>query len=329
MLQSRSFLRDSLAAIIAGALLTPAVAGADPFLTRNQNPLLTLYGLPGVLPSRLARSGEARAAAVVNWTNAAASDEAGDREYTMDAEVQEFRVHLEHAAGEKFSIRGELAYRRVSGGTLDAFVEDFHDLFGLPDGPRSVMPRDELLIEYLDGGNSLLHIEEEGSGVADIPISAGYQLIATDERALAAWLTVKAPVGEVEELTGSGAMDVALSLSGDASLADRWKIFGQIDVTWLGEGDLLTELQEDFAWSALAGVTWNAWRGLDLTVQLNANSSVYDIPDLDLAGDAVLMTIGGSYRTEAGWQFDVGISEDIQVEASPDVVFNFALRHDF
>jgi hypothetical protein len=146
---------------------------------------------------------------------------------------------------------------------------------------------------------------------------------------VATWLTVKAPVGDADDLSGSGAVDVALSLAAEAALAERWQVFGQMDIAWLGEGDVLTELQEDFAWSALAGVTWNAWRGLDLTVQFNANSSIFDVPDLDLAGDAVLVTFGGSYRTAGGWQFDFGVSEDIEVDASPDVAFNFALRHDF
>lgn len=238
-------------------------------------------------------------------------------------------MHLEHSLGGKFAIRAELPLRHLSGGTLDSLIEDWHDIFGLPDGSRTELPRDELLVEYRENGVGLLHIDESGSGLGDIPVSLGYQLAASDGRAVATWLTVKAPVGDADDLSGSGAVDVAVSLAAEAALAERWQVFGQMDIAWLGEGDVLTELQEDFAWSALAGVTWNAWRGLDLTVQFNANSSIFDVPDLDLAGDAVLVTFGGSYRTAGGWQFDFGVSEDIEVDASPDVAFNFALRHDF
>ena len=60
-------------------------------------------------------------------------------------------------------------------------------------------------------------------------------------------------------------------------------------------------------------MSWNAWRGLDLTVQFAGNSRVFNAPT-NLAGDAVAVTFGGSYRTVAGWRFDLGIAEDIQVK---------------
>ena len=40
------------AALFVAGLIVPA-AHAEPFLTRNQNPLLALYGLPAPLPARL------------------------------------------------------------------------------------------------------------------------------------------------------------------------------------------------------------------------------------------------------------------------------------
>jgi long-subunit fatty acid transport protein len=49
----------------------------------------------------------------------------------------------------------------------------------------------------------------------------------------------------------------------------------------------------------------------------------------ELDGDAVVLTFGGTYRTTGGWQFDVGVSEDVEVDASPDVVFNIAARRGF
>ena len=67
-------------------------------------------------------------------------------------------------------------------------------------------------------------------------------------------------------------------------------------MAWLGEGDVLADLQQDFAGSLLAGATWNAWRSLELTTQLEANTAVLDT-GTDLDGDAVVLTIGGRYRT--------------------------------
>jgi hypothetical protein len=92
---------------------------------------------------------------------------------------------------------------------------------------------------------------------------------------VATWLTVKLPTGDAERLSGSGATDVALSVAASRELSDRWQPFGQASLVWLGEGDLLPELQEDYAGSLLAGLTWQATAAFELTGQLEANTAVF------------------------------------------------------
>jgi hypothetical protein len=316
-------------AMVCGGLLLPPVATAGPFLTRNQNPLLALYGLPSPLPARLPAEGGGRTAGFVNWSNTAKLENSGDPTFTLDAEVVEVRFDLEYAISPKVALRGELPWRQVSGGSLDGFIDNWHQVFGLPNGSRNRLPKDQFLIEYTDSGTTLLRLDESTSGIGDIPVSVGYQLHASDSRSVAAWLTVKAPTGDASDLTGSGAADIALSLAMQSQVSDSWELFGQINGTWLGKGDLLPTLQKNAVWSGLAGVTWNPWRGLDLTVQLEGNSTVFDGGGTQLSGDAVVLTFGGSYRTQGGWQFDLGISEDVQGGASPDIAFNFGVRRGF
>lgn len=317
------------AAILAMAALLADPASAEPFLTRNQNPLLALYGLPSPLPARLPESGGGRVASVVNWSNTEKDESAGDGTYTLDAEVFELRLHVVHAISERFAIQGELPWRKVSEGSLDGFIDDWHSVFGLPGGSRRRLPENELLIEFRQGDATLFRFDESASGIGDIPIAVGYQLQATDRTALATWLTVKAPVGSADDLTGSGAVDIAATLSGQSQLHDRWQLFGQASVAWLGEGDLLPELQESFAWTLMGGLSWNAWRSLDLTAQVEANSRIFDGLHSEFDGDAFVITFGGSWRTAGGWRFDVGVSEDLQAGASPDIAFNLAVRRDY
>ena len=305
-----------------------APAHADPILTRNQHPLVALYGLPLPLAARLPRAGSDNIGATLNWSNIATTDTTGQRSYTLDGEVLEVRVQAEHAVGERFAVQGQLAWRQLSGGSLDSLVESWHDLFSLPNGSRNRLPEDELLIEYRSGESTLLRVDDESSGLADLPLSLGYQLTASEQGAVAAWLTIKAPTGEAADLTGSGAVDVALSLAGERRLSERWQLFGQANVAWLGNGDVLADLQQDFAGSLLAGTTWKAWRGLELTAQLEANTAVMDT-GTDIDGDAVVLTLGGRYRTDAGWAFDFGFSEDLQVDASPDIVFVLGVQRTF
>jgi hypothetical protein len=304
-------------------------SGAAPLLTRNQNPLVLPYGLPLPLPARLPAAGEGRASLDVNWSNAANLETSGEREFTLDAETVDVRLRLEHAFGERWGALVELPWRSISGGTLDGFIENWHDFFGLPEGPRRRMPRDRLLIDYQESGETLLHVDESASGIADIPLGVGYQVASSADRALTAWLTIDVPVGDSDDLLGSGALDAALSVAGEMQLSDRWQLFGQVDAIWLGDGDILPEYQQNFVLAGLAGVSWNAWRALDLTVQFYANSRVFDVPVTGLSGDAVVLSYGGTWRTAGGWRFDFGMNEDIDVDASPDATFYFLAQKAF
>jgi hypothetical protein len=172
-------------------------------------------------------------------------------------------------------------------------------------------------------------LDRAAPGVPDLPLAFGYQLRASDSGALAGWLSVKLPTGSVDDLTGSGAVDVALSLAATRQLGERGQAFAQVNLAWLGEGDLLPTLQEDHAWSVLGGASWHAWRGLDLTAQLEGNSGVLDSGLDDFDGGALVLSFGGTWHTSQGWRFEFGLSEDIQADASPDVVFDLAARRDF
>ena len=321
--------RFATAAVVVLCSLWPFATEAAPVITHNQNPLILPYGLPLPLPARLALPGEGRASLDVNWSNAANLESSAERDFTLDAGTVDVRLRVERGFGERWGAMIELPWRSLSGGTLDGFIENWHDFFGLPDGPRKRMPRDRLLIDYQESGETLLHVDDSASGIADIPLGAGYQVMKSDDRALAAWLTIDVPVGDSDDLLGSGALDAALSLAGEVQLAERWQLFGQVDAVWLGDGDILPQYQQSFVVAGLAGVSWNAWRALDLTVQFYANSKVFDVPVTALSGDAVVLSYGGTWRTSGGWRFDFGMNEDIDVDASPDATFYFLVQKGF
>ena len=326
MIPCRPAALPALLALVA--LATPGVH-ADPLLTRNQNPLVLPYGLPSPLPSRLPATDTGRATLDINWSNSADDDISDPHQFTIDAETQDVRLRLEYAFTGNWAGLIELPWRHLSGGTLDGLIENWHDLFGLPNGARDRMPDDRLLIQYQEGDEVQLQVDDDASGIADVPVALGYQLKASDRSALAGWLSVDVPVGDSSELLGSDATDVALSLAGQTQLAEHWQLFGQVDAVWLGQGDILAQYQESFAWAGLAGVSWNAWRSLDLTVQVYANSRIFDVSIDGLSGDAVVLSYGGTWRTPGGWRFDFGMNEDVEVNASPDMTFYLAVQHGF
>ena len=317
-----------VAALVIGTLV-PGLLVAEPLVTMNQNPMVLPYGLPLPLPARLASDGAGRYGLVVNWSNTATEESSGRWEATIDAETFDLRLRGEYAFGERWSVMGELPWRSIGGGSLDGAIESWHDFWGLPEGDRKDMPQDRYLIEAQVDGQTVLLYDDDASGIADIPLRVGYQLLADEKSAVSAWLSVDLPTGDADDLLGSGATDVVASVAAQSQVAEHWQVFGQFDVAWLGDGDIVPQYQESWVVAGLAGVTWNAWRALDLTVQLYANSQVFDIPVTGLSGDAVVLGFGGTWRTEHGWRFDIGMNEDVQVDASPDATFYALLQKSF
>src|SRR5690606_24120509 len=124
------------------------------------------------------------------------------------------------------------------------------------------------------------------TGLGDLQATLGYSLLASPDSAVMAWLSVELPTGDEDKLTGNGATDVSLVLSAQHRLNERWSAFGQISGTWLGDSDLLSIKQENVAWSAMAGISVRAWRGLSFKAQLDAHTALYDSA-LDILNEAV------------------------------------------
>lgn len=262
----------------------------------------------------------------LNWASTSLVQRAGAEQLIVDAETREARVTIGHTWSNGFAAQLELPYRYTGGGVLDDAIDSWHDLFDLPEGARATLPTDRIRIAYARNGAVLLDVDSSASGVSDVSLDFGYSLQSTTATDIAAWLSVKLPTGDAERLTGSGATDVSLAIAGGHQLNQDWSLFAQVAVTRLGDGDRLSAQQSDVVWSGFAGVGWRAWRGLEVKAQLDAHSAVFDEVDLDFLGDALVLTVGGDYRFESGWQFDLAVSEDIAVESASDVVFVFGLR---
>lgn len=256
----------------------------------------------------------------VYWGSTALMQESGNEALLVDAETREARFTLQGALSERLSWQVQLPYRYTGGGNLDGFIDGWHDFFGLSEGARSTLPSDQIDIAYTRAGVRKLDIGSSRNGPADVQAALGYQVHNSTDSAMMTWLTVKLPTGDADKLNGSGATDVSLLFTGRQRLNERWSAFGQVAATYLGEGDLPPDQQRSVVWSGMAGVSVQAWRGLSLKAQVDAHTAAYD-SNLDFFSEAVVLTVGGDYRFASGWRLDLGVSEDIAVEHSPDVAF--------
>jgi hypothetical protein len=304
--------------LLFSVLFAAAGAHADPFATRDQNPLLAGFGLPAPLPTNVAALPTWDAQ--FNWSNSAIEQEDGSEHLTVDAETKELRLILAHAWDTHWATRVQIPYREISGGSLDSFIDDWHDRFGLPKGIRPQQPHDRLRIDYSQNGLNQLHVNDPSRGIGDALFDVGYQLSASENTKMMLWTSIKLPTGDMDELSGSEAVDETVAVAAEHAFGSRWTLSAQLAGTHLGDGDLLASQQKSFVTSGTLSLSFACSAATELTAQLDAHSAAFD-SELKFLGSAEILTLGGVHRFKSGWRLELGVSEDIAVDASPDVVF--------
>ena len=288
--------------------------------TRDQNPLLAGLALPMPALTRVPGKGSIELAAAFNWGTTALVETNSREDLIVDAETREFRLQGAWGLTDRLALQWQLPYRYTGAGTLDSFIDSWHDFFGLPEGDRATLPKDQYRIAYERDNVVLIDSDASVEGLGDISVGLLYALAASERRHTTIAVDVEVPTGDADRYTGNGALDIVVVLAAEQRLGDRWTAYGQAGVSWLGDGDLLQAQQRDVVFSAMTGIGFDIASAVRLNVQLDAHSAAYEGSDIDYLGEAVILTLGGSIRFEH-WQLDLGVSEDILVEASPDVAF--------
>lgn len=312
---------------VLGWLLAASVS-AEPFLTRDQNSLLGGSALPMPLPADLGTSGSTRVDIAANWSSTASSGLNADEALLVDVESREVRLLVAHAVNDLYTARLQLPYRQLTTGVLDGFIDRWHRTLGLPEGARKFLERDQFQIGYLRGGQTVLNRREPLQGFGDLTIEAGRQIWKSARSSGTLWLSVEAPTGNENTLLGNGAWDAGIRLSGRNMLGKRSTAYWQAGITRMGRGGPLAEWQNDWIVSGTGTYEFAVTQALHFKGQIDAHSASYK-SGVDFLGSATILTIGGHYRFSSGMQLDAGISEDIDVGASPDVNFCFALSRSF
>jgi hypothetical protein len=302
---------------------TAAHAATTALPTRDQNPLLAGFALPMPAPTRLPAAREWDFAAAFNWSTSAVVEMGGPEELIVDAETRELRLTGVWGWSDRLALRWQLPYRYTGAGVLDSFIDSWHDFFGLPGGNRNILPKDEMRIAYGRDDTVVFDIDSSAKGIGDISVGVAYALRSNDATHVTLAFDLELPTGDASRFTGNEAVDATALIAAEHRFAERWTAYGQAAVSFLGEGELLAEQQHSVLASGLFGIAFDATPGVRFNVQVDAHSPAFDT-GLDYLSEAAILTLGGSFRFDT-WQLELGVSEDIIVDASPDVVFVFGL----
>ena len=116
-------------------LLVPGSAVGDPgrlLSTRSYNPFTQIFGLP-TQPSLIQpEPGAWQSKLVLQAANHADAARRGDEAVMLDGETHFATLTVSRGVNERWALGADLPYVAHRPGSLDGFIEDWHDLWGNP-----------------------------------------------------------------------------------------------------------------------------------------------------------------------------------------------------
>jgi hypothetical protein len=328
-------LRILLLIIISYPAITEA-ADIVPFATRNQSPLIQIFGLPAIGDSAVLNRAEKQVGLSVDLASNYTSSSAAGEYILLDGESLRINMQGRYGLGKGLEIGVEIPWVVIGGGFLDDFIIKYHDAFGFPQGGRDAAPRNHLLYLYRKNNIDRLRLENSSTGIGDISLQGGWQLYkgqGDSPGAVSMRAALKLPTGDSDQLHGSGSTDLALWLSAGSAFplpTGHFVIYGAAGLLGMTEGKILKDQQRNLVGFGSLGVGWDPFSWLALKIQADAHTPFYRESGLkEVDAYSVQLTIGGTVAFDTKTSLDIGVSEDLIVATAPDVVFHLALRRTF
>jgi hypothetical protein len=307
-----------------------------PFATRNQSPLLSIFGLPAANDPEVIAPGTKQLSLSADLASNYVSDAAASEQILLDGESLRINLRGRLGLASGLEIGLEIPFIVLGGGFLDDFIIGYHNTFGFPQGGRDTAPRNRLLYLYSKNNVEKLRLENSSSGIGDISLQGGWQLYKGQgdyPGALSLRAQLKLPTGDSDRLQGSGSTDLALWLDAGKGFplpVGHFVVYGGAGLLAMTNGKVLPDQQRNFAGFGNAGIGWDPFSFLVLKIQADAHTPFYQNSQLkEVDSYSVQLTIGGTIALGKKTSIDIGVTEDLIVNTAPDVVFHLALRRTF
>ena len=308
-----------------------------PFYTQNQSPMTQIFGLPAAGEARVLSKGTTCALVVADVASNFASDSSPRESILLDGESYRFTLALRYGITDRLEAGIDVPYVGQGGGVLDSFIIGWHKFFSLPQGGREEAARNRLLYTYTKDGRNRLLVDDSSFDVGDVRFYGGLQIYDDGEqnpRTVALRASIKAPTGNSDQLHGSGSTDFALWLTAsDDYRLPTWlghfTIFGAAGGMYVTDGAILRDRQRNVAGFGTFGFGWGPADWIALKAQVSGHTPFFQSELRELGKSALQLIIGGTLAFSPWTSLDIGVSEDIIVNTSPDVAFHLALKRLF
>ncbi len=316
-----------------GMRLAAADRAADsgfprPLPVAGQTPVTGIFGIPRAQGTDTPGAGQSHWGATLDVTSHFQGSEAGDESIFFDGETTRLALQARYGINDDWNLGVEVPWVHHGPGFLDQFIVEWHDLWGFPQHGRNQVPNGDIRYRYDRGGQARFDIDASTGGPGDVILSAQRGLWRGPDSAALMHTQLKLPTGEADKLTGSGAPDAGAGIELSRRWRRGWYSMFRAGAVYLGEGEVLPDLQR--RWAAYGGLdlVWRPLRALSLRVQYDAHTSPYEDSDLrELHRWSGLISTGGTWHVTRRIALDLAVVENVpNSRAVSDVTFQLRLR---
>lgn len=303
-----------------------------PFLSRNQSPLIQIFGLP--VPGMA--EPHPPGTLLVNMTGKIANnhswDFTPDKLVYFDGETRKVMAHIGYRFNQSFSVNISTAFMSHSGGVTDDFIYHFHKLFRLPQGRRELRYNGYLNYVYRSDETTRLWLSNSDSQFGDTHIFSSLFLRSSDKsRNLYTTIQagVKLPTGNPHHLTGSGSKDYWGRLNSCYKFTIKnipSSFYLSFGVIHTGVFEPLRDMQKNVAGFGAAGLGFGLLPWITIQSQIDWHTPFYQSEFDQLGRISGQIITGGTIDLSDVIQFQLGVSEDLLISTASDVVFYARIR---
>lgn len=311
----------------ARLLATPDDHAYTPFTTRDQNLFNMIHGQGLPVSAALTAPSQSLWSTSLSITNAINIKAGAAEEIDLDYESYRLNLSWQYGLNRNWNIKLDIPLLYQSGGIFDSTIDRWHRFFGMPRGKRPKVEDNRYRVSYSNDGLNRVDLNESSLSLADIQLAAGRHLLQGRNTAISLWGGLKIPTGNENRLSGSGATDLSAWLALNQKLSRSWLINANAGAVFPGGSDYQGMVLADSVWYGHIMLGWLFNEALHFKLQLQGHTSYYPNSRTRILGDTYFLLFGGSININRCQKLDISVSEDIKVDASPDVSLLLNWRH--
>lgn len=268
----------------------------------------------------------------LSWTvaNHAFGAASGAEALLLDGETHTVTLRVQRRVNTRVSLGLEVPWVVTGGGFLDRAIDRWHDAFGLSEGIRPSLPRNDLRFVYARDGVEQYRRDRSTSGAGDLHGAAVVRLLGAgrpEEPRLRLDFTadIDLPTGDSDRLTGNDGTDLAAGLRLGSASASRLAWMLGAGLLWPGDIDLALPPASGRVMYYELALAWSATPGIDLLLGLDGHGGLYESRLAPLGKSALQLGAGALWRLGPRYGLRLGVFEDLRTDTAPDFAVELAL----